>query len=106
MIFTKIHMKILNLTLLLLILFSQYSLWIGKNNIIDIFKMNYKIKIQKNKNNNLNKINTILSKEIFFLKKDLDLIEEYARNDLGMIKHKENFYVFIEKKNNFNIYRK
>lgn len=61
-------MNRLKTLLLVLIIYFQYYLWIGKNGIIDYKKVNSYIVIQKIKNKNLKIFNKKILKEIYLLK--------------------------------------
>ncbi|CAL4324806.1 Cell division protein FtsB [Buchnera aphidicola (Protaphis terricola)] len=57
-------MKILKIFLFLLFIWLQYSLWIGKNGVLDYIKIYKKIIVQKKKNKELEIKNNKLKSEI------------------------------------------
>ncbi|CAL1328957.1 cell division protein FtsB [Candidatus Providencia siddallii] len=95
-------MNKLTLLLLLIIIWLQYSLFLGKNGIYDYLKVKNEIKIQKE----LIYIFKARNKQLFIENNDLynglEAIEERARNDLGMKKNEEIYYHIINKKDNYS----
>ncbi len=85
-------MRIFALTLVLLLGWLQYTLWVGKNGISDYESVSEEIKTQEQVNTNLRARNKEMYAEIDDLKQGLDAIEERARHELGMIKDGETFY--------------
>lgn len=81
-------------TFLLLVL--QYPLWFGNNSLPDAWKLQAKIELQIQRNLALAERNRLLDAEVLNLKKGLDVVEEKARYELGMIKKGETFYQIIE----------
>lgn len=95
-------MKKINYLLLVILVWLQYSLWVGKNGIIDFINIRNLFKLYQNEND-LNRMiidNDQLSLEIYALLYEDDVIEEYARYNLGMIKSSENFYQLHYEDNN------
>lgn len=87
-------MKQIIFLFLVILMWLQYSLWFGKNGIIDLIHFCNLITLYKSENNlDLMKArNDQLLSEIYYLSYSADIIEEYARYDLGMIKPNECFY--------------
>ncbi|MGR5362090.1 cell division protein FtsB [Vibrio mediterranei] len=81
-------------TLVLLVVFSwlQYTLWFGKNGIVDFNQVESEIQVQQQVNQNLQTRNNEMFAEIDDLRQGLDAIEERARHELGMIQDGETFY--------------
>lgn len=82
------------LTLLLLVLLGwlQYSLWLGKNGVYDLVRIESGITMQQSNNTKLKARNDQLLAEIDDLNDGLEAIEERSRNELSMIKSDETFY--------------
>lgn len=85
----------INYFLLVILLWLQYSLWLGKNGIFDfiriynintLYKNMYHLDYMKVRNDQL-------SLDICDLLYKDEIIEEYARYDLGLIKSGEVFYL-------------
>lgn len=90
-------MRWLNIVLLLLLLGLQYRLWVGPGSWADVAALNRAIDSQRQQNERLEARNQLLEGEVRSLKSGLDAIEERARNELGMIKNGETFYLTVEK---------
>lgn len=85
------------LTLLLLVLLGwlQYSLWLGKNGVHDLVRVERDVATQKSNNAQLKARNDQLFAEIDDLNGGQEAIEERSRNELGMIKPGETFYRLV-----------
>ncbi|MEZ8825625.1 cell division protein FtsB [Vibrio sp. 10N.261.55.A7] len=88
-------MRIFVLTLTLLFGWLQYTLWFGKNGIIEFNLVNSDIQAQHQVNDNLRARNAEMFAEIDDLRQGLDAIEERARHELGMVKDGETFYRLV-----------
>jgi cell division protein FtsB len=89
-------MRWLNIFLLLILLGLQYRLWVGAGSWANVAALNTQIEKQTQKNERLASRNQLLENEVVNLKSGLDAIEERARNDLGMIKRNETFYLVVD----------
>jgi len=89
-------LKWITAILFLLLLGLQYRLWIGEGSLAHVARLDAKIVKQNSANDRLTQRNKILQIEVKELKSGLDAIEERARNELGMIKEGETFYLVIE----------
>lgn len=85
------------LTLLLLVLLGwlQYSLWLGKNGVHDLVRVQDDVSVQQAGNAKLKARNDQLFAEIDDLNDGQEAIEERSRNELGMIKPGETFYRLV-----------
>jgi cell division protein FtsB len=82
---------------LLIILFSlQYRLWISEGSFPHRASLQEKIELQKAENNRLKERNTVLALEVDALKSGLEVIEERAREQMGMIKEGETFFMIVD----------
>jgi len=82
------------LTLVLVVL--QAQLWLGRGSIPTVTELERKVQEQKQANDKARLVNEQLSAEINDLKEGLNMVEERARNELGMVKPNE-IYVQIAK---------
>ena len=82
--------------LVLLIILSQYRLWVGEGSYTEVKQLEALIAEQESENAKLRERNAALAAEVMDLKQGLEAIEERARNDLGMIKEGEIFVQIIE----------
>jgi len=86
------------LALLVAILIAlQYRLWVGEGSWADVTRLEREVREQERANQQLQRRNRNLAIEVEALKEGLDSVEERAREDLGMIKDGETFYMIIEK---------
>jgi len=90
-------MRWINVVLLVMLLGLQYRLWIGAGSWAQIVALNDTIAKQRQLDERLAGRNQMLEGEVLSLKSGYDAIEEHARNDLGMIKRGETFYLVVDK---------
>lgn len=88
--------RILLAVLIILLAIFQYKLWFGDGGFIETIRFKKQITEQQKINADLQKRNTILMAEIEALKKNKNVIEAKARQDLGMIKNGETFYQVVK----------
>lgn len=88
--------RLLATTLLLLFTALQYRLWVGENSLAHIHRLKQDIVEQRRANQRLKDRNNVLAAEVLVLKSGLEAVEERAREDLGMIKENETFFMVIE----------
>lgn len=82
-------------SILLFLLFSR--LWVGQGSYPDIWYLEQQISVQKLANEKQMLKNHRLEAEVRDLHAGDDVIEEYARDELGMIRKGESFYQVILK---------
>tara|TARA_R110001592_G_scaffold6774_13_gene36878 strand:- start:19663 stop:19941 length:279 start_codon:yes stop_codon:yes gene_type:complete len=82
--------------LLAILAMLQVRLWTGTGSWEQIASLRRDIAIQKDTNSELQLRNERLYGEVRSLKHDLDSIEERARNDMGLIKSDETFYLIVD----------
>ena len=85
-------MNIFRYSLIFIFFFFQFTLWFGKNGVIDYIEYLNKAKEQKIENNKLSLRNTQMFKKINDLEKGHESIEEKARFNLGFIKKDETYF--------------
>jgi cell division protein FtsB len=91
-------MKWLLLVLLTLLIALQYRLWHGEGSIAQSTLLEKEITQQQAENDRMRERNRILDVEVQDLKLGADSVEERARNDIGMIKKDETFFMIPAKK--------
>lgn len=91
-------MKWMIATLIILLLGLQYRLWVGEGSLAQVARLERDVKQQQAENARLRERNNILAVEVDNLKNGLDSIEERARNDVGMIKKDETFFMVLQEK--------
>ena len=80
---------------MLLVLF-QAQLWIGRGSIPNVREMQQRLDEQLAKNALAQASNDLLSAEIKDLQEGLEMVEEKARSELGMVKPNEMFVQITE----------
>ena len=89
--------RIVPATLIALLVIFHAQLWFGRGSIPSVAKMTDELAAQKQKNTQAQLANDRLAAEVRDLKEGLDMVEEKARSELGMVKPNE-IYVQITKK--------
>ena len=89
-------MKVLVAVLLLILIALQVRLWIGQGSYAEVAELSRKIAQQQQENSALRERNNDLLLEVEELKTGMDSIEERAREELGLIKEGETFYLIVE----------
>jgi len=85
-------------SILLFLLFPR--LWIGQGSYPDIWYLEQQISVQKTANEKQRLKNQRLTAEVRTLHSGDEFIEEYARDELGMIRKGESFYQVVLKDKN------
>ena len=79
--------------LLVLLLLLQFRLWVGAGSLAERAQLDSKLEQQRNANAELTQRNDVLAAEVQALKYGLEEVESRAREELGMIKPDETFYL-------------
>jgi cell division protein FtsB len=88
--------RFLPAVLVTLLVVLQAQLWLGRGSIPVVTELERKVQEQKLSNDKARLVNEQLTAEINDLKEGLNMVEERARNELGMVKPNE-IYVQIAK---------
>ena len=81
--------RLLPATLLALLLVLQGQLWFGRGSIPNVAKLSSQLAAQKLANAQAALANERLTAEIHDLQEGLEIVEEKARSELGMVKDNE-----------------
>ena len=92
-------MKWLIPVLALLLLGLQFRLWVGEGSYAERTRLEREIVRQTHENERLRERNRLLAVEVDNLKNSHEAIEERARQDLGMIKKDETFFMLLDPAN-------
>lgn len=92
-------MKWLIAVLIILLIGLQYRLWISEGSLAHRAALQQQIDQQHAENSRLRERNAVLAIEVDALKAGLDAIEERAREQMGMIKEGETFFMFVDPEN-------
>ena len=82
-------LKLVNATLLLLLVLVQGNLWLGRTGLPHALGLRAQLQEQLAANDAARARNAQLSAEVSDLKEGLEMVEEKARSELGMIKPDE-----------------
>jgi cell division protein FtsB len=83
--------RIVPIILVLLLLVLQWQLWTGRGSVRDVAQLKDKLAEQKESNARAAVTNDRLTSEVNDLKEGLEMVEERARQELGMVKPNEVF---------------
>ena len=86
--------RIVSVILVALLAIVQAQLWMGRGSVPRVAEMQRQIDVQKASNEQARQANARLSSEVHDLKEGLDMVEEKARNELGMVKPNEVYVQF------------
>ena len=89
-------MKFIALLLVLFLVMMQVNIWLTKDGYSRVAEIKELIQDQQKENNAMVSRNSQLREEIKDLKDGYSAIEEKAREDIGMIKEGEEFYLLTE----------
>lgn len=88
--------RLVPLILIGLLLVIHVQLWTGRGSLTSVKQMQVRLETQKAKNAQAQLVNDQMASEVRDLKEGLDMVEEKARSELGMVKPNE-IYVQITK---------
>jgi cell division protein FtsB len=83
--------RIVPIILVLLLLILQWQLWSGRGSVPDVAQLQEKMAQLKDANAKAVLNNERLTSEVNDLKEGLEMVEERARQELGMVKPNEVF---------------
>ncbi len=81
--------RIVPIVLLALLLMLQWQLWNGRGSVRDVFQIEDSLARQKEANSKAALANDRLASEVRDLQEGLEMIEERARQEHGMVKPNE-----------------
>lgn len=87
--------RIVPIVLLALLAALQTQLWSGRGSIPRVQEMQRQLAEQKAANTNASKAIARLTSEVSDLKEGLDMVEEKARSELGMVKPNEIYVQYM-----------
>lgn len=80
--------------LLALLAALHAQLWLGRGSVPRVNEMQRQIDVQKAANEQARQVNARLTSEVQDLKEGLDMVEEKARSELGMVRPNEVYVQF------------
>ena len=84
-------MRLVTLALLVLMALVHAELWFGKGGVPHAMGLQAQLSAQQKENDDARERNAQLSAEVSDLKEGLEMVEEKARSELGMVKPDEIF---------------
>jgi cell division protein FtsB len=90
--------RLVTAVLLLLLLALQAQLWFGRGSLPNVRQMQDRLAEMSGQNQKAQAENDRLASEVRDLKEGLDMVEEKARSELGMVKPNEIFVQFSPSK--------
>ena len=82
------------LLLIALLAIVHAQLWLGRGSIPHVAELQHKLAQQKVENAQAQQVNDRLASEVRDLKEGLEMVEEKARSELGMVKPNEVYVQF------------
>ena len=79
------HWRLSTLSLALLLVAVHFDLWLGKNNLRNVWRLEQDLAAQQASNDALRASNARIEAEVGDLAEGLEIVEERARADLGMV---------------------
>jgi len=90
------HRRFVPILLISLLLVLHAQLWFGRGSVQSVARLQAAVDKQRQENAQASDANERLNAEIHDLKEGLEIVEEKARSELGMVKNNE-IYVQIAK---------
>ena len=89
--------RLVPVVLLALLTALHAQLWLGRGSLPRVHEMQQQINDQKAANVQASQANERLASEVHDLKEGLDMVEDKARNELGMVKQGEIYVQYTQK---------
>jgi cell division protein FtsB len=86
-----VRIRIVPVVLAVVLLVLQMQLWTGRGSLRDVSQLEAKLVRQKEANARMTLANDRLASEVNDLKEGLEMVEERARQELGMVRPDEVF---------------
>lgn len=87
--------RIATVVLLVLLAAVQGQLWLGRGSLLQVGSMQQQLRHQNDANDAAAESNQRLASEVKDLREGLDMVEEKARSELGMVKPDEVFVQYM-----------
>ncbi len=89
-------LRLIPVALFVLLLVLQGQLWFGRGSLPNVARLNEELNAQKQSNTRAEQINQRMEAEIRDLREGLEIVEEKARSELGMVKPNEIFVQVVK----------
>ena len=90
-----LKVKLVLAVFVVMLILLQYALWGGKQNVIDLYRLNRQVDDVRNENHEFQSRNDQLHEDVIDIKSRLSAIESLARFELGLIKPGETYYQIV-----------
>ena len=90
-----LKVKLVLAVFVVMLILLQYALWGGKQNVIDLYRLNRQVDDVRHENREFQSRNDQLHEDVIDIKSRLSAIESLARFDLGLIKPGETYYQIV-----------
>ena len=90
-----LKVKLVLAVFVVIVILLQYALWAGKQNVIDLYRLNRQVDDVRNENYESRVRNDQLHEDVIDIKSRMGAIESQARFDLGLIKPGETYYQIV-----------
>lgn len=90
-----LKVKLVLVAFIVMLILLQYALWAGKQNVIDLYRLNRQVDGVQHENHEFQSRNDQLHEDVIDIKSRLGAIESQARFDLGLIKIGETYYQIV-----------
>ena len=90
-----LKVKLVLAVFVVMVILLQYAFWAGKQNVIDLYRLNRQVGDVQNENHESQIRNDQLHEDVIDIKSRLGAIESQARFDLGLIKPGETYYQIV-----------
>ncbi len=88
--------RIVPVVLLAVLAMLHGQLWLGRGSIPKVKHLRQQIEVQEQANAEAQRVNERLTSEVNDLREGMDMVEEKARNELGMVRPNEIFVQFTK----------
>ena len=82
--------------LTLSLMYLQFRLWIGEGSVAQLMSQEEVLAQSRLENERLYQRNRLLAKEVVELQKGMETVEAKARQELGMVRRDETFYLLYD----------
>ncbi|MEM7252607.1 MAG: septum formation initiator family protein [Pseudomonadota bacterium] len=89
-------LRLVNVILLMLLCLLQFRLWAGESSVAELWRLGQAIEEQRHANEALKERNRLLNAAVIDLRSGLEVIEDRARRDLGLVHRDETFFQIIK----------
>ena len=90
-------LRFVNVLLVVILCLLQFRLWAGESSAAELWRLSQAIEQQQQENVRLKERNRLLDAAVRDLRVGLEVIEDRARRELGLVHRHETFFQIIDK---------